>query len=145
MPISPGLLVKGCDWVSQNRALPCSRRFRAGIFRKIPAWKFGLAPVLKKVLTNALPCAIIPKLKEKHLYRGVEQLAARRAHNPEVGGSSPPSATMLCNQKRYCTGKPRSRNGFWVFSYPEFQVQTKRYFLLLRGFELPTPSISGGF
>ena len=27
------------------------------------------------------------------LYRGVEQLVARRAHNPEVGGSSPPSAT----------------------------------------------------
>ena len=27
------------------------------------------------------------------LYRGVEQLAARRAHNPEVGGSSPPPAT----------------------------------------------------
>ena len=26
-------------------------------------------------------------------YRGVEQLVARRAHNPEVGGSSPPSAT----------------------------------------------------
>ena len=26
-------------------------------------------------------------------YRGVEQLAARRAHNPEVGGSSPPPAT----------------------------------------------------
>ena len=25
--------------------------------------------------------------------RGVEQLVARRAHNPEVGGSSPPSAT----------------------------------------------------
>ena len=27
-------------------------------------------------------------------YRGVEQLVARRAHNPEVGGSSPPSATI---------------------------------------------------
>ena len=27
------------------------------------------------------------------IYRGVEQLVARRAHNPEVGGSSPPSAT----------------------------------------------------
>ncbi len=27
------------------------------------------------------------------LHRGVEQLVARRAHNPEVGGSSPPSAT----------------------------------------------------
>ncbi len=78
-------------------------------------------------------------------YRGVEQLAARRAHNPEVGGSSPPSATMLCNQKRYCTGKPRNHNGFWAFSYPDFQVQTKRYFSLLRGLELPTPTISGGF
>ena len=32
-------------------------------------------------------------------YRGVEQLVARRAHNPEVGGSSPPSATISggCN------------------------------------------------
>ena len=28
-------------------------------------------------------------------YRGVEQLAARRAHNPEVAGSSPASATRL--------------------------------------------------
>ena len=27
-------------------------------------------------------------------YRGVEQLVARRAHNPEVGGSSPPPATI---------------------------------------------------
>ena len=52
---------------------------------------------------------------------------------------------MLCNPKRYCTGKPRSRNGFWVFSYPEFQVQTKRYFSLLRGLELPSPVFRGGF
>ena len=28
------------------------------------------------------------------LYRGVEQLVARRAHNPEVVGSSPSSATI---------------------------------------------------
>ena len=28
-----------------------------------------------------------------HPYRGVEQLEARRAHNPEVVGSSPASAT----------------------------------------------------
>ena len=27
-------------------------------------------------------------------YRGVEQLVARRAHNPEVAGSSPVSATI---------------------------------------------------
>ena len=52
---------------------------------------------------------------------------------------------MLCNQKRYCTGKPRYHNGFGVFSCPNFQVQTKRYFSLLRGLELPTPTISGGF
>ncbi len=36
---------------------------------------------------------------------------------------------MLCNQKRYCTGKPRYHNGFGVFSCPDFHVQTKRYFL----------------
>ena len=29
----------------------------------------------------------------RHKYRGVEQLEARRAHNPEVVGSSPASAT----------------------------------------------------
>ena len=34
-------------------------------------------------------------------YRGVEQLVARRAHNPEVAGSSPVSATMVCDQNRY--------------------------------------------
>ena len=28
-------------------------------------------------------------------YRGVEQLVARRAHNPKVAGSSPASATKL--------------------------------------------------
>ena len=28
-------------------------------------------------------------------HRGVEQLAARWAHNPKVGGSSPPPATKI--------------------------------------------------
>ena len=28
------------------------------------------------------------------IYRGVEQLAARRAHNPEAAGSSPAAATI---------------------------------------------------
>ncbi len=32
--------------------------------------------------------------KGKSKYRGVEQLEARRAHNPEVAGSSPASATI---------------------------------------------------
>ena len=36
-------------------------------------------------------------------YRGVEQLVARRAHNPEVAGSSPVSATIRspCNRNGY--------------------------------------------
>ena len=33
--------------------------------------------------------------KPKH--RGVEQLVARRAHNPEAGGSSPSPATKIDN------------------------------------------------
>ena len=35
------------------------------------------------------------------LYRGVEQLVARRAHNPEVAGSSPVSATIKVKQSGY--------------------------------------------
>ena len=49
----------------------------------------------KKVLTKIVSHAIIYKhLKVHPKYRGVEQLVARRAHNPEVVGSSPASATM---------------------------------------------------
>ena len=33
------------------------------------------------------------------IYRGMEQLVARRAHNPKVGGSSPPPATTADNSK----------------------------------------------
>ena len=33
-------------------------------------------------------------------YRGVEQMVARRAHNPEVAGSSPVSATNKSSLKR---------------------------------------------
>ena len=40
-------------------------------------------------------CAVLQYAgtQEAHPYRGVEQLEARRAHNPEVVGSSPASAT----------------------------------------------------
>ena len=44
-------------------------------------------------LTKGCGCAIIIKLQGSK-YRGVEQLEARRAHNPEVVGSSPASATI---------------------------------------------------
>ena len=40
-------------------------------------------------------------------YRGVEQLVARRAHNPEVAGSSPVPATRKRGQKRFLVKKPR--------------------------------------
>ena len=45
-------------------------------------------------------------LKIKH--RGVEQLVARRAHNPKVVGSSPASATNIANRFRYRGKKPRN-------------------------------------
>ena len=44
-------------------------------------------------MTNRSYRDIIPKHSEIE-YRGVEQLEARRAHNPEVVGSSPASATI---------------------------------------------------
>ena len=43
------------------------------------------------MLTSPDVCVIIYKLNE---YRGVEQLVARRAHNPEVVGSNPSPATI---------------------------------------------------
>ena len=46
------------------------------------------------MLTNQHRCGTIPRhLESAPKYRGVEQLEARRAHNPEVVGSSPASAT----------------------------------------------------
>lgn len=33
----------------------------------------------------------------------MEQLAARRAHNPKVGGSSPPPATKVDNSRELST------------------------------------------
>ena len=38
-------------------------------------------------------CYTVGALEVRRKYRGVEQLEARRAHNPEVVGSSPASAT----------------------------------------------------
>ena len=50
---------------------------------------------LKSPGSNAVPVRVrSPAPPGTVQYRGVEQLVARRAHNPEVGGSSPPSATI---------------------------------------------------
>ena len=40
-----------------------------------------------------VPFERIPPKLVQATYRGVEQLVARRAHNPEVAGSSPVPAT----------------------------------------------------
>ncbi len=61
-------------------------------------------------------------------YRGVEQLVARRAHNPEVAGSSPVSATTLCDQKRYRTEKARNHAVSGLFSCPVLTAQKKDIF-----------------
>ena len=45
-------------------------------------------------MTNCGGCVKILKHSADCTYRGVEQLEARRAHNPEVVGSSPASATI---------------------------------------------------
>ena len=49
----------------------------------------------KKLLTKQMNSTIIIKRLERGAkkYRGVEQSVARRAHNPEVVGSSPSPAT----------------------------------------------------
>ena len=47
----------------------------------------------KGVDNGAAVCYYNLALREQSQYRGVEQLVARRAHNPEVVGSSPSPAT----------------------------------------------------
>ena len=52
------------------------------------------------------------------------------AHNPEVGGSSPPPATMLSDQNRYTHLKPLRNQGFQPFLPPFFQCSFYRYISL---------------
>ena len=64
---------------------------------------FSLCSALKKTLDKThLPCYNIQAMRSSPSvkYRGVEQLEARRAHNPEVVGSSPTSATTKTDTKR---------------------------------------------
>ena len=81
----------------------------------------------KKVLTNEDVRGMILRHLRVLMYRGVEQLEARRAHNPEVVGSSPASATNNANRFRYRRKKPSNHNGYWAFFIPFFQVKFNRY------------------
>ena len=44
-----------------------------------------------------IPAVSAVRIRAPPPYRGVEQLVARRAHNPKVGGSSPPPATKYAD------------------------------------------------
>ena len=63
-------------------------------------------------MTTLSFCAILSKQSRLHPYRGVEQLAARRAHNPEVVGSSPASATIKKQS-------PKGGCFLWLWSWVE--------------------------
>ena len=69
--------------------------------------------------------AIIRKhSRERAEYRGVEQLEARRAHNPEVVGSSPASATKK---------PPFSKVKRWFFFVKSSDFLTPKLTPLARG------------
>ena len=96
---------------------------------KIP-WDSPLVPVQARFpAPNGFP--------QTNQYRGVEQLVARRAHNPEVVGSSPSPATILWSQKRYHGFEPSKSHDFEGFSRVSslfrkhgvygYRVQKKRY------------------
>ena len=80
----------------------CHRKFTPRIFRLgnscichrilVVIFPTFLSKIGKIHLTKPHNRAIIYKLNDSR-YRGVEQLVARRAHNPKVVGSSPSSAT----------------------------------------------------
>ena len=73
------------------------------------------------------------------IHRGVEQLAARRAHNPEVGGSSPPPATTADDLKKssaffLCRSRPVPRPfsgpGSWIFAPMCVSLKNGRFHVL---------------
>ena len=65
------------------------------------------------MLLSFLPC-------DAPVRRGVEQLVARRAHNPEVGGSSPSPATIWLPTGAIFGGVAQLARAFG--SYPECHV-----------------------
>ena len=60
-------------------------------------------------------------------HRGVEQLVARRAHNPEAGGSSPSPATKQA--------KKQSSDWFFAFIPAVYSVSKGLFILFIRIFD----------
>ena len=56
-------------------------------------------------------CVSLPLVSGSSLYRRVEQLVARVAHNHEVGGSTPPPAIMGSTSEVWGSGGIGRRRG----------------------------------
>ena len=65
--------------------------------------------------------------KSTNRSRNDSDLCLRLPHNPEVGGSSPPPATILSDQNRYTHLKPLRNQGFHRFYGSFFQSVFYRY------------------
>ena len=70
-------------------------------------------------MTKDGSCDTILKLSGA-AYRGVEQLEARRAHNPEVVGSSPASATIKSPEI------VRFQDFFFTFGVKKFKLNSRK-------------------
>ena len=79
-------------FAGKSVCLPSCKEVRYGVFTdsegKPPF------PVEEILLDNTCCLCYTYRALKCNPYRGVEQLEARRAHNPEVVGSSPASATI---------------------------------------------------
>ena len=60
-------------------------------------------------------------------YRGVEQLVARRAHNPEVVRFKSHPRTQHCEPKKISVRKTQKPQRFLGFFVSFFKVEFKRY------------------
>ena len=91
------------------------------------------APAAQKSLTTPSRCGIIIWHPQKGAHiAGWSSPVARRAHNPKVGGSNPPPATILTCQKRYLAKKSRKHAVYGIFLYPKLGVSLKDIFRLFQ-------------
>lgn len=80
---------------------------------------------LKSPGSNTVPVRVRSPAPPQFQYRGVEQLVARRAHNPEAVGSNPAPATFyggLAQVVRACGSYPQC---------PGFNSLNRHFFTLL--------------
>ena len=103
------------------------------------------------------PCYNTQALRVQTKYRGVEQLEARRAHNPEVVGSSPASATTkntgfqieircFSNFWKQFLGPPKSVGFILGFTgnEPKIENRENRTFLNILKFDAERNSLTRG-